>query len=51
MTTRNLNNPVRITIRVDIAKLVMIKAYKRIVNGKVQAVRGYYRKYMGTSKA
>ena len=36
---------VRITIRVDFAKTVRVKAYKRLCNGRLQKVRSHYRRY------
>lgn len=43
MTKRKLKKPILITIRVAIKKVVKVKAYVRLVNGKTQRVRSYYR--------
>ena len=36
---------VRISIGVELAKLVKVKAHKRHYNGKTVKVRGHYRRY------
>ena len=43
MKTRTDNPFVHITIGVDVKRVVKVKAYKRIRQGKVEKVRSYYR--------
>ena len=44
---KGTNRPgiIRITTRVEVVKLVKVRSYKRIRNGKVERVRSHYRKY------
>ncbi|MBR3303063.1 MAG: hypothetical protein IKI67_02625 [Bacteroidales bacterium] len=44
MMIRTVPNPVLVSIRVEIKKVVKVKAYTRLVNGKIQRVRSYYKK-------
>ena len=37
---------IRMSIRVDFAKKVKVRAYKRIRNGRIQKVRSHYRGYL-----
>lgn len=45
MKRRTYNRLIRITIRVETAKISKVKAYKRFRNGKIEKVRSYYRRY------
>ena len=45
MKKRTKSQDVQISIRVEVAKLVRVKAYNRIRNGKVEKVRAHYRRY------
>ena len=37
---------IRMSIRVDVAKKVKVRAYTRIRNGRIQKVRSHYRSYL-----
>ena len=39
---------VNISIRMEIHRLVKVRAYNRIRNGKIERVRTHYRRYSGT---
>ena len=43
MKRRTHRQVVHITVRVDVKRVVKVKAYKRIRRGKVEKVRSYYR--------
>ena len=45
MKRRTNSKLVRISIRVETAKLVKVKAHLRRHNGRIVKVRSYYRKY------
>ena len=45
MKKRTQSQDVQISIRVEVAKLVKVKAYKRVRDGKVEKVRAHYRRY------
>ncbi|MCI6525946.1 MAG: hypothetical protein MR441_01780 [Bacteroidales bacterium] len=45
MNKRTKRKVVRISIRVEVAKLVKVKAYVRHLGDKVVKVRSHYRKY------
>ena len=45
MHRRTHRQIVSITIRVEMKRVVKVKAYKRIRRGKVEKVRTHYRKY------
>ncbi len=45
MQTRKHPIIVRISIGVEIIRIVWVKAYKRIRLGKIEKVKGHYRKY------
>ncbi len=45
MKKRTQSQDVQISIRVEVAKLVKVKAYKRVLDGKVEKVRAHYRRY------
>ena len=42
---RTFCKAVNISIRVEIVRLVKVRAYKRIRNGKIERVRSHYRRY------
>ena len=42
---RTESQDVQISIRVEVAKVVRVKAHKRVRNGKVEKVRAHYRRY------
>ena len=42
---RTYHQFVRISIRVEIIRVAVVKAYTRIRNGKVEMVRTHYRRY------
>ena len=45
MKKRTFHQIVCISIRVEVKRVVKVKAYKRIRRGKVEKVRTHYRKY------
>jgi hypothetical protein len=45
MKKRTQSQDVQISIRVEVAKIVKVKAYKRVRDGKVEKVRAHYRRY------
>lgn len=36
---------VRISTRVEVVRLVKVRSYKRVRNGKIERVKSHYRKY------
>ncbi len=45
MNKRTERKVVRISIRVEAARLVKVKAHTRLRNGKIVKVRSHYRRY------
>ena len=45
MKRRQYSTVVKISIRVEVFRLVWVKAYKRLRFGKVERVKGHYRRY------
>ena len=45
MKKRTESQDVQISIRVEVVKLVRVKAHERVRNGKVEKVRAHYRRY------
>ena len=45
MKKRTESQDVQISIRVEVVKLVRVKAHKRVRKGKVEKVRAHYRRY------
>lgn len=45
MKRKTRRNLVLYSIRMDVEKLVRVKAYKRVRNGKIERVGSHYRKY------
>ncbi len=42
---RKVKTVLQITTRVEVLKLVKVKSFTRVRNGKKEKVRSYYRKY------
>ena len=47
MKKRTRQYIVHITTRVVVVKIVKIRSYKRIKNGKIERVRSHFRRYLG----
>ena len=45
MKKRTESQDVQISIRVEVVKVVRVKAHKRVRNGKVEKVGAHYRRY------
>ncbi len=45
MNKRQYSIVVQISIGVEVFRLVWVKAYKRLRFGKIEKVKGYYRRY------
>lgn len=45
MKKRTFRRIVRISVRVEVKRVVKVKAYQRIRRGKVEKVRTHYRRY------
>ena len=45
MNKRTNKHRISITIRVSVQRKVRVRAYKRRRNGRLQLVRGHYRRY------
>ncbi len=42
---RNKNVRLEISLKVEVVKLVKVKSYTRVRNGKIERVKGYERRY------